>query len=143
VLAPQWKHDGGGRRCAGRLFSIHEEIYMHTAVLDTRTTTATPTTKKRSVPLDPQVADRLLDLLSSDDEFRLLFQRNPTSALASIGHAHPAEASDFCLPISDLAPKEHFIAAHEELKLQVISAAALTNPHCYEAGQTVPHLLRK
>jgi hypothetical protein len=29
-----------------------------------------PAAKMRSAPLDPQVADRLLDLLSSDDAFR-------------------------------------------------------------------------
>lgn len=43
---------------------------MHTAALDTRSITTKPVGKKRSAPLDPQVADRLLDLLSNDDMFR-------------------------------------------------------------------------
>lgn len=116
---------------------------MQRAVLETHTTAAMPAARKRSAPLDPQVAERLLQLLSLDDEFRLLFQSSPTAALAAIGHAPPAEASNFCLPIVALAPKEHFIAAYEELKSQIVSAGALTNPHCYEAGTPVPSLLRK
>jgi putative modified peptide len=49
------------------------------------------TQKQRSASLDPQVADRLLDLLSTDDAFRQLFQTSPQAALRSIGYV-PDEA---------------------------------------------------
>lgn len=58
---------------------------MQAAVLGARNTTAKPATKRRSAPLDPQVAGRLLDLLSSDDKFRALFMRNPREALLQVG----------------------------------------------------------
>ena len=64
---------------------------MQTAVLDSRSTAAKPAAKKRSAPLDPQVADRLLDLLSSDDAFRSLFMSSPREALAQIGFVNETE----------------------------------------------------
>lgn len=43
--------------------------------------------------LPPDVTDRLLDRLSSDDEFRDLFSRDPRAALAAVGHAEAADPS--------------------------------------------------
>ena len=40
----------------------------------------------KSAPLDPKVADKLLDLLSTDNEFRRLFKKDPQAALAKVGH---------------------------------------------------------
>jgi len=34
----------------------------------------------------PEVADKLLDKLSTDDDFRDLFEKNPGAALRQIGH---------------------------------------------------------
>src|SRR5687768_8146803 len=45
--------------------------------------------KPTTAPLSPEVADRLLDLLSTDDAFRDLFQAEPLSALRSIGYQSP------------------------------------------------------
>jgi putative modified peptide len=39
----------------------------------------------------PEVADALLDKLSTDDEFRGLFEKDPAAALATIGHRAPAK----------------------------------------------------
>lgn len=41
-------------------------------------------------PLHPNVARKLLDLLSSDDDFRDLFQRDAHAALVHAGYAAPA-----------------------------------------------------
>ncbi|QNP41858.1 NHLP-related RiPP peptide [Lysobacter solisilvae (ex Woo and Kim 2020)] len=70
---------------------------MHTAVLDAPSTTAKPVAKKRSAPLDPQLADRLLDLLSTDDAFRQLFQTSPQAALRSIGYQPQLQSDDSLL----------------------------------------------
>ena len=44
----------------------------------------------KSAPLDPKVADKLLDKLSTDNEFRRLFKKDPAAALAKVGHVIPA-----------------------------------------------------
>lgn len=67
------------------------------------------------------VASRLLDLLSSDDDFRAHFERDPHSALAQIGHASMAEgpSSADCLSLKagqTLAPKETFARDRERLQ---------------------------
>ncbi len=43
-------------------------------------------------PLRPQVVNKLLDLLSSDDDFRDLFQRDAHAALVRAGYEPPADA---------------------------------------------------
>lgn len=43
-------------------------------------------------PLHPRVAKRLLDLLSTDDDFRDLFQRDAHAALVHAGYEAPAGA---------------------------------------------------
>jgi hypothetical protein len=72
---------------------------MQTAVLETHSTAVLPVGKRRSASLDPQVADRLLDMLSSDDGFRALFMRNPREALSQVGFVNETELAspDFCL----------------------------------------------
>lgn len=41
-------------------------------------------------PLDPKVARKLLDLLSSDNDFRRLFKKDAHAALAKAGYKAPA-----------------------------------------------------
>lgn len=41
-------------------------------------------------PLDPNVIKTLLDLLSSDDDFRSLFQQDAGAALRQAGHKPPS-----------------------------------------------------
>lgn len=99
---------------------------MHTA-LDTRTQVSTRT--KRSAPLDPQVADRLLALLSTDDAFRKLFTCNPREALAQVGFVNttdlpsPADCS-----VWPLASKAQIAAAHGEIKQLFTSGLTQTTP---------------
>ena len=44
-------------------------------------------------PLEPQVVKRLLDLLSTDDDFRGLFERDAAAALAQVGYSQPATSA--------------------------------------------------
>ena len=57
---------------------------MHGTALESHINSTKPARKDPSAPLDPQVADRLLDLLSSDDNFRTLFMSNPREALTEL-----------------------------------------------------------
>lgn len=76
------------------------------------------------------VAERLLDLLSTDDAFRSLFERDPRAALQQIGHATPAvdcgiKGVDPVICVSSakpLASKEQIRAARSELHSQLTSA---------------------
>lgn len=47
---------------------------------------ATNNTGNGPAALEPKVIQKLLDLLSSDDEFRSLFEQDPGAALAQAGH---------------------------------------------------------
>lgn len=82
----------------------------------------------------PEVADRLLDKLSSDDEFRDLFEKNPGAALRQVGH-QPAAAhagvrgSDpaMCANLQNgLASKEAIRAGRESMKAALISTLSYT-----------------
>ena len=74
--------------------------------------------------LPPDIADRLLELLSTSDVFRAKFQRDPAGALHDIGH-EPAAAMRgkrpfkgqpyYCLT-GELASKEEIRRSREALK---------------------------
>jgi putative modified peptide len=106
--------------------------------------------KKQAAPLDPKVADRLLDLLSTDNEFRRLFKKDPHAALVKAGWKPPkAEAPTLakarkgppftppgpppvappvmCLQVDRIAPKEQIIRAREELRA-VLTSGLAQNP---------------
>ena len=78
----------------------------------------------------PEVADKLLDKLSSDDEFRALFEKNPRAALRQLGHETPEADRDvkgsdplLCAScVETLASKAQIQAARKELKSQLTSA---------------------
>lgn len=117
---------------------------MQTAVLDSRSTAAKPAAKKRSAPLDPQVADRLLDLLSSDDAFRSLFMRSPREALAQIGFVNETEFASphFCFGgIAKLAQKSVITAARSEIRNMLTSGLGQISP-LLDAGTTERRTLR-
>lgn len=113
------------------------------SVLEMRSTTAMSATKKRSAPLDPKLADRLLDLLSSDDAFRQLFQLSPQAALRSIGY-EPPSSSDRSLgsglvpssmpepfslcEIGQLASKEAIREARITLRETLVQGLAYNTP---------------
>jgi putative modified peptide len=93
--------------------------------------------KKQAAPLDPKVADRLLDLLSTDNEFRRLFKKDPQAALVKAGWKPPKApvgaparkgppftppgppemAPPFnCLTVDRIAPKETISRSRDALK---------------------------
>lgn len=104
----------------------------------------------KSAPLDPKVADKLLDLLSTDNEFRRLFKKDPQAALAKVGHPEvkaavaalrkgppftppgpPAMLPPVagCFQVQRIAPKADIIKARNELKIMLTSGLAYIPPH--------------
>ena len=78
----------------------------------------------KAAPLDPKVAGKLLDKLSTDNEFRRLFKKNPKAALLQAGHKLPkgdAEAAARfeqlcgCASVQNIAPKSEIIKARQEI----------------------------
>jgi putative modified peptide len=76
------------------------------------------------------VADKLLDKLSSDDDFRDLFQKDPRAAVAKVGHVTPeADVGKagvdpvMCLSGAKLASKEDIRKARGKLQDQLSSSA--------------------
>lgn len=83
-----------------------------------------------TAPLEARIADRLLDLLSTDDGFRDRFQRDHLSALAEIGYvpqepgamtacgttvaAAPAPFRD--CKVEQLASKDIIASARDEIR---------------------------
>lgn len=97
----------------------------------------------KTAPLEPRIADRLLDLLGDSDKFRELFQRDPAAALELIGHQEHVTANTFvadsrtvegtapiagCLSVSELASKETIQAAREELRGMLVAGLAYHTP---------------
>lgn len=82
------------------------------------------TTKgRKSEALSPKVADRLLELLSTDNEFRRLIKKDPQAAFLKAGYkpskevlAGTASAPWMCCNISRIAPKAQVVASRQELK---------------------------
>lgn len=90
-------------------------------------------------PLDPKLADRLLDLLSSDNAFRRQFKKDPQAALASLG----ATTTKACASVKAIAPKQEIAASREQLRSHLLEAGAFNTPHCFEAGKVASSLRRK
>lgn len=89
--------------------------------------------------ISPEFADKLLDKLSNDNEFRAAFQRNPRIALAYLGHegATNARGGDqgvwSCMSCKQLASPEAIKAGRDELRKQFLSAQATLKPIRLEA----------
>jgi putative modified peptide len=117
----------------------------------------------KSAPLDPKVADKLLDLLSTDNEFRRLFKKDPQAALAKVGHPEAKAAVAAlrkgppftppgppamippvwgCASVQRIAPKAAIIKARTELKLMLTSGLGQTPP-ALEAANTAARRARK
>lgn len=107
--------------------------------------------KKQAAPLDPKVADRLLDLLSTDNEFRRLFKKDPQAALVKAGWKPPKapvaapvgtkarKGPPFtppgppemvppvmCLKVDRIAPKEQIIKSREVLRDYLTAGLGMT-----------------
>lgn len=92
-------------------------------------------------PLDPKVVQRLLDLLTTDDGFRALFERDAHAALVEAGWTPPVDmASDedaaslsgsTCLQLTDgatLASKDQIKGARAKLESTFSQVQNLTCP---------------
>ena len=101
------------------------------------------TIANKPAPLNPKIADKLLDLLSTDDGFRERFAADPSIALAEVGHALPEGVTPICMSTELLATKEEIAAVREQLKSHLMSASAYFVPHCMEAGKITSALRRK
>ncbi|CAN5292080.1 hypothetical protein BH11PSE14_BH11PSE14_23020 [soil metagenome] len=88
----------------------------------------------------PDVVDKLLDRLSSDDAFRDLFAKDPREALNQVGHVTPkaqvgvaGQDAVMCCSVSTLASKEQLKASRKELTARIL----IQNPFAYfEADPT-------
>lgn len=85
--------------------------------------------------LDPVAVDKLLQLLGSDDEFRALFERDPSSALKQCGVEVAPDQVPACLTVGTLASKQELQQARELIQQHLLSMGTYYNPHCLEAGQ--------
>lgn len=76
--------------------------------------------------LPANIADKLLDRLSSDDDFRALFQKDAAAALNSLGHSEPAgpaskDSALKCLRCESLPTKEAFVQSRDAYRKQLTS----------------------
>ena len=84
--------------------------------------------------ISEEIADKLLDKLSSDHEFRAEFLRSPRIALAYLGHEAAAKANMgdkgvwSCMQCIELASPEAIKAGRDDLRRQFISSKATLNP---------------
>lgn len=90
--------------------------------------------------LADDTADRLLDLLSTDDDFRAKFQQDPRAALASIGHAPAAdqnvvEGAWMCCKVASLASKEDIARARGQLRSMLVSSQMGYQPISLETAR--------
>lgn len=118
----------------------------------------------KSAPLDPKVADKLLDLLSTDNEFRRLFKKDPQAALAQVGHpeAKAAVAASRkgppftppgpppvtppvwdCMNVQRIAPKATIVKARTELMTMLTRGLAYIPPHLDASIAEAQRLKRK
>jgi putative modified peptide len=109
-----------------------------------------------TAPLDPAIADRLLDLLSTDDDFRAQFQRDHLGALRTLGYESPSPgqmtACGLVLAsapepfrdckVTDLAPKEAIAAARGEIMAMLLRGLNQTTPRL-DAGTDTSGFVRR
>ena len=109
----------------------------------------------KTAPLDAKIADKLLDLLGTDNEFRRLFKKDPLSALTRVGYKAPKDqvagaettpdaprALHACCRVQRIAPKADIIKARAEIKKMLVSGLALTTPQL-DAAITADRRTRK
>ena len=86
-------------------------------------------------PLDPKVQKKLLDLLSTDNEFRRLFKKDPAAALVKVGHPKEAAlATASCCQVQSIAPKAQIVKSRDELKSMLTSSLSMTPPKLCTVG---------
>lgn len=94
-------------------------------------------------PMEAEAADKLLELLSTNDSFRERFAKDPTAALGEVGYKVPEGLVPTCMAAEQLASKDEIAAVRERLKSLLMSNSAYFVPHCMEAGKIDSALRRK
>lgn len=84
-------------------------------------------------PLPAQVVDQLLDLLSTDDSFRELFERNPEAAFERLGYPPTTGQLECCKP-RRLASKETIESTRDEMRNALILATLDQIPNRWDRG---------
>ncbi|MGH8025562.1 MAG: NHLP-related RiPP peptide [Pseudoxanthomonas sp.] len=115
---------------------------MHANAIDFDS--ATPSAKKAAARIDPQVADRLLELLGTDDVFRQLFKNDPQQALQKVGFVESASevSPAVCfMGIEKLASKTAILNSRAELKAMLTSGLG-HQPIQLNVSSTPPRLRR-
>lgn len=89
----------------------------------------------RAAPLDPKVAGKLLDKLSTDNEFRRLFKKDPKAALIQAGYKSPkgdlAAAAELdricgCMSVQSIAPKASILSSRDSLHALLTAGLGMT-----------------
>jgi putative modified peptide len=78
--------------------------------------------------LPPEIADKLLDRLSSDDDFRAYFQKDARGALSFLGYDEPAttpsnDSALACLRCDSMPDKKAFTQSRDSYRKQLTSHA--------------------
>lgn len=98
-------------------------------------------------PLERETADRLLQLLATDDGFRSTFEQDPATALREAGMStsdvDAALAGATCMSVKQLASKEEIQASRAELQNYLTSVGTHVVVYCLEAGSVSESLQRK
>ena len=90
-----------------------------------------------SYRIPASIADRLLDLLAEDDDFRRRFETNAARCLEELGCPTPADdsgAGPWCLATQQLAPKAQIRRTRDALRRQLVESEPAYNPIGLGAG---------
>lgn len=105
----------------------------------------------KAAPLDPKVAGKLLDKLSTDNEFRRLFKKDPKAALIQAGYKLPkgdAEAAARlehlcgCAKVQSIAPKAAIIQSRDAM-LEILLGGMMQSPIHLNVASTAARRTRK
>ena len=84
------------------------------------------------IAIEPVIADRLLDLLSTDNDFRREFKKDPATALLRIGHVPTKQGAAVelavlraSLSVDRLATKECIARSREEIRKMLTQGLAM------------------
>lgn len=84
------------------------------------------------IALEPAIADRLLDLLGTDNNFRRAFKKDPAAALLQIGHVPTTQDPTAelaylraSLTVERLASKERIVQSREEIRRMLTQGLAM------------------
>ena len=83
-----------------------------------------PKASAKGSPLPLAIADKLLDRLGSDDDFRALFLKNPRAALSFLGYAEADMLADrdgtwSCMNCDSLPDKKAFTESRDAFRKQL------------------------